>query len=74
MAVMREQLNGESRVELKDASIAPNVNDWNHGTGNAETHEPIEPPCTERYARWCERTVAQIMGGLLLNFIWTDLG
>jgi hypothetical protein len=38
MAVMRKQLNGESRVELKDTSKAPNVNDWNHGTGNAETH------------------------------------
>ena len=32
MAVMRKQLNEESRVELKDTSKAPNVNDWNHGT------------------------------------------
>jgi hypothetical protein len=27
-----------------------------------------EPPCTERYARWCERSVTQLMGDLLLNF------
>ena len=28
----------------------------------------IEPPCTERYARWCERSAAQLMGSLLLDF------
>ena len=28
----------------------------------------FEPPCTERYARWCERTTAQIMSTLLLDF------
>jgi len=60
MVVMRKQLNEGSRVELKETSRAPNINDWNHGTGNAGTHEPIEPPCTERYARWCERTTAQV--------------
>ena len=27
----------------------------------------IEPPCTERYARWCERLATQRMGSLLLN-------
>ena len=27
----------------------------------------IEPPCTERYARWCERSAIQIMGSLLLD-------
>ena len=27
----------------------------------------IEPPCTERYARWCERSAAQLMGSLLLD-------
>ena len=26
-----------------------------------------EPPYTERYVRWCERTASQIMGGLLLD-------
>ena len=26
-----------------------------------------EPPCTERYARWCERSVTQLMGDLLLD-------
>ena len=28
----------------------------------------IEPPCTERYARWCERSASQLMGSLLLDF------
>ena len=27
----------------------------------------IEPPCTERYARWCERSASQLMGSLLLD-------
>lgn len=27
----------------------------------------VEPPCTERYARWCERSVTQIIGSLLLD-------
>ena len=27
-----------------------------------------EPPCTERYARWCERTANQLMVSLLLDF------
>ncbi|MBN2435740.1 MAG: hypothetical protein JXK07_10795, partial [Spirochaetes bacterium] len=26
-----------------------------------------EPPCTERYARWCERTVGKIITYLLLD-------
>ena len=25
----------------------------------------IEPPCTERYARWCGRSAAQLMSSLL---------
>ena len=29
--------------------------------------EPVEPPCTDRYARWWERTAVQLMGGLLLD-------
>ena len=29
----------------------------------------IEPPCTERYARWCERSVGEIIVYLLLDFI-----
>ena len=29
----------------------------------------IEPPCTERYARWCERSAAQLMGSLLLDLL-----
>ena len=28
----------------------------------------IEPPCTERYARWCERSATQLMGSPLLGF------
>ena len=31
-------------------------------------HYGIEPPCTERYARWCERSPAQIMSRLLLDY------
>ena len=27
----------------------------------------IEPPCTERYAWWCERAATQLMGSLLLD-------
>ena len=27
----------------------------------------IEPPCTEPYARWCERSATQLMGSLLLD-------
>jgi hypothetical protein len=27
-----------------------------------------EPPCTDPYARWCERTATQLMGSLLLDF------
>ncbi|MEO6681425.1 MAG: hypothetical protein ABIN48_01245, partial [Ginsengibacter sp.] len=26
------------------------------------------PPCTERYARWCERTGSQLMATFLLDF------
>ena len=33
----------------------------------------IEPPCTERYARWCERSAAQLMGSLLLDFSGSTL-
>jgi len=29
--------------------------------------KPKEPPCTERYARWCERTVGKIITYLLLD-------
>ena len=31
----------------------------------------IEPPCTERYARWCERSVGEIIAYLLLDYaLW----
>ena len=29
----------------------------------------IEPPCTERYARWCERSVGEIIAYLLLDHV-----
>ncbi len=32
-----------------------------------------KPPCTERYARWCERSAAQLMGSLLLDFYFGAL-
>ena len=35
--------------------------------------QTIEPPCTERYARWCERSAAQLMGSLLLDLRELDL-
>lgn len=31
-----------------------------------------EPPCTERYARWCERSANQLMISLLLDCKFTD--
>ena len=33
----------------------------------------IEPPCTERYARWCERTANQLMVSFLLDLAYYDL-
>ncbi len=36
-------------------------------TGTSPCTYAIEPPCTERHARWCERSVTQLMGGLLLD-------
>jgi hypothetical protein len=27
----------------------------------------VKPPCTERYARWCGRSAAQLMSSLLLD-------
>jgi len=29
----------------------------------------FEPPCTERYARWCERSVGKLITYLLLDFL-----
>ena len=37
-----------------------------HGTSKCTY--AIEPPCTERYARWCERSATQLMGSLLLYY------
>ena len=34
-------------------------------TGTSPCHDAIEPPCTERYARWCERSATQLMAFLL---------
>nr|DAH77422.1 MAG TPA: hypothetical protein [Caudoviricetes sp.] len=28
----------------------------------------FEPPCTERYARWCERSVGKLITYLLLDW------
>ena len=40
-------------------------------TGTSLCTYAIEPPCTERYARWCERSATQLMGSLLLYFrLW----
>ena len=30
----------------------------------------FEPPCTERYARWCERSVGKLITYLLLDFAY----
>ena len=32
----------------------------------------IEPPCTEPYARWCERSANQLMVSLLLDLNWEN--
>ena len=34
-------------------------------TGTSPCTYAIEPPCTERYARWCGRSVTQLLGDLL---------
>ena len=37
-----------------------------------KTLNSIEPPCTERYARWCERSLNKIIIQLLLDLLyWT---
>ena len=33
----------------------------------------IEPPCTDPYARWCERSASQLMGCLLLDCYVTSV-
>jgi hypothetical protein len=37
------------------------------GNDGATCTQLIEPPCTERYARWCERSGSQLMATLLLD-------
>ncbi|MDD2362069.1 MAG: hypothetical protein PHH84_03800, partial [Oscillospiraceae bacterium] len=39
-------------------------------TGTSPCTHAVEPPCTERYARWCERSVTQLMGDLLLDYYY----
>ena len=34
---------------------------------------PIEPPYTERYVRWCERTAGEIIASLLLDIFSQEL-
>ncbi len=36
--------------------------------------QDIEPPYTEPYVRWCERSTSQLMASLLLDFIVESLG
>ncbi|MBM0343236.1 hypothetical protein EFT06_01355, partial [Staphylococcus pseudintermedius] len=36
--------------------------------------QDIEPPSTEPYARWCERTSSQLMAILLLDFYFCLFG
>lgn len=36
-------------------------------TGTSLCTYAIEPPYTERYVRWCERSATQLMGSLLLD-------
>lgn len=38
-------------------------------TGTSLCTYAIAPPCTERHARWYERTATQLMGSLLLDFV-----
>jgi hypothetical protein len=67
MAVMRKQLNEESRVELKDTSIASNVNNLNHGTGDADNRMKPLNRRSVRTVVWEE--AVQLMNGVLPNFM-----
>ncbi|SDK37338.1 hypothetical protein SAMN05216192_1401, partial [Paenibacillus typhae] len=41
-----------------------------HSTSNyVNCTNAIEPPYTERYVRWCERSATQSMGSLLLDCV-----
>jgi hypothetical protein len=33
---------------------------------------PVEPPCTDLYARWRDRTAARLMGSPLPDLIWME--
>ena len=51
--------------QMKD-SYEPDITaSW---TGTSLCTYAIEPPCTDRYARWRERSVTQLMSDLLLDF------
>ena len=39
------------------------------GKRNIRGNSSNKPPCTERYARWCERTGSQLMATFLLNYM-----
>ena len=46
------------------------LHQWDMMTYSTDTRyctQIIEPPCTERYARWCERSATQLMGSLLFD-------
>ncbi len=69
----------KDRVEPESSTGAPsissmsenkenNVNEYNdNGKVFISTLIFIEPPYTERYVRWCERTVGKIITYLLLD-------
>ena len=59
----------ENRVELEANTGAQSIvnlgNEVEDGAGNCAQF--AEPPYTERYVRWCERSATQLMGSLLLD-------
>ena len=58
----------------KFALAGPDIMTFRANTSDYENSmQTIETPYTERYVRCCERSVTQLMGDLLLDFIRTIL-
>jgi hypothetical protein len=56
------------RVELKELIGVRSIISLESGRLDGATRAyVVEPPYTERYVRWCERTAIQLMNGLLLD-------
>ena len=51
--------------QMKD-SYKPDI--WTYPKSTSLCIIVVEPPCTERYARWCGRSAAQLLGCLLPDY------